>query len=117
MRNAAELFTELRKGYAEAVQEEGDDLFFFQLAVVFPETTISVSPDWEGFKVLSDAMNVGGVPVGYLSAVRRTPILAFKWSPLDEFREDEECLERANCFLSAIAEAAAWELKRLREVS
>jgi hypothetical protein len=114
MRSASELFEELEEVYQRAVQEEGNNLYFLQLVVAFPETTISVAADGDGLNVVAEAMNAGGIPVGYISAIKQSDTLVFKWAPLDEFRLNDETFERANCFLNAIAEAAAWELKRAR---
>jgi hypothetical protein len=114
MRTASELFEDFQSVYAGAIQAEGDNLFFMELAVAFPETTISVAADKHGLGVLSEAMDAGGIPVGYISAIKQAHILVFKWAPLDEFKNDKDSFARANCFLNAIAEAAAWELKRAR---
>jgi hypothetical protein len=114
MRSPAELFEELRKLHAETVEVEGGNLLFFQLAVGFPETAIGVALDPDGLSVLEGAMEAGGIPVGYIFAVRQGQVLVFKWNPLDDFRDDQDTLENANRFLSAIAEAAASELQRIR---
>jgi hypothetical protein len=114
MRSAAELFEGLLRAHAEAVDAEGENVVFMQLAIGFSETTIGISANAVGLGLLSEAIKAGGIPVGYISAIRQSGTLIFKWAPLLEFGEDEDALETANCFLSAIAEATAWELKRAR---
>jgi hypothetical protein len=114
MRSAPELFEELQRLHAEAIDAEGDDLVFLQLAVAFASTTIGISAGNEGLNLLWEAMKVGGIPIGFVTAFRQSDALGFRWLPLQEFRDDEHALEKANRFLEAIAEASAWELRRQR---
>jgi hypothetical protein len=112
MRTAAELFDELREKHEEALECEGDNLLFVRLAIRFPETAIGVaSDDIDGLSVLSEALKVGGVPIGYVSAVRRFHLAVIKWSPLDEFRDSEVKLGKGTPFLNAITEVVGHELK------
>jgi hypothetical protein len=115
MRTAAELFAELEKVHAQALETEGDNLLLVRLAVVFPETAIGVSrEEIDGLSVLAEAMKVGGIPVGYICVAQRSRLLVLKWSPLAEFREDAVRLERGTRFLNAISEIVEHELKLTR---
>jgi hypothetical protein len=115
MRTATELFAELEKVHAHALDTEGDNLLLVRLAVVFPESAIGVSrEEIDGLSVLAEAMKVGGIPIGYVCVAQRSSVLVLKWSPLEEFREDAVRLEKETRFLNAIADIVGQELKLTR---